>query len=78
MARWFEVDRRSSTRDARIHHNKHNEKHIIMKKLTLTVLAVAFTAGAAYAGFKCSFCNGTGWKGSVKCIHCGGDGETGN
>lgn len=49
-----------------------------MKKITLTVLAIAFTAGAAYAGFKCQFCKGTGWNGQVKCIHCGGDGETGN
>lgn len=56
--------------------------NIIMKKLTLTVLAVAFTAGAAYAAYaasyKCSHCNGTGWRGQFKCAICGGDGDTGN
>ena len=67
----------SITRDARKYETNNNAK-IIMKKITLTVLAIAFTAGAAYAGYKCTQCNGTGWKGQFKCFTCGGDGETGN
>ena len=25
-------------------------------------------------GMKCTFCNGTGWKGNFKCFHCNGTG----
>ena len=68
---------RFTTRHARKYQTNNNAKDI-MKKITLTVLAIAFTAGAAYAGYKCTQCNGTGWKGNNKCFFCGGDGETGN
>lgn len=48
------------------------------KKLIIASIIAAVTASAAYAGFKCSYCNGTGWKGQFRCTMCGGDGETGN
>ncbi len=49
-----------------------------MKNKTLLIVALmsAFAIGTVYAGFKCRGCNGTGWRGQVKCIQCGGDGET--
>ena len=61
-----------------------------MKKIVLVALAVSLTAiGGSYAlnvlkdieehskceaGYKCSFCKGTGWSGERKCIHCSGTG----
>lgn len=48
-----------------------------MKTKILIVIVCAAAAASAYAGFKCQFCGGTGWRGQLKCIHCGGDGETG-
>ena len=54
-----------------------------MKKYLAIALAAATALGSvAYAaGFKCTFCKGTGWQGGngpFKCVHCGGDGVIGN
>ena len=63
-----------------------------MKKLILIAAAIVTTLGVGYAanslhniadhskcemGMKCSFCNGTGWKGNFKCFQCKGTGANG-
>ncbi len=50
-----------------------------MKNTTIIVTLVALAATAIAAAFsvKCSFCNGTGWRGSIRCSYCGGDGDIG-
>lgn len=40
------------------------------------MIIIAALTVTASAGFMCRACNGTGWRNSVKCIHCGGDGES--
>jgi DnaJ-class molecular chaperone len=57
---------------------KHKINTTMKKKLIIASIIAAITATAAYAGFKCNQCNGTGWKGQSRCQWCGGDGETGN
>lgn len=47
------------------------------KYIVVAVLA-AMTVAALAAGFKCSQCQGTGWKGQFKCVSCGGDGTVGD
>lgn len=61
-----------------------------MKKIAIIATLSAVALGSAlYAAIplksaqgnypmKCNQCNGTGWKGSLKCIACGGDGDTNN
>jgi hypothetical protein len=61
-----------------------------MKKVMLIAAAVLSAASLSYAanaltkmeenhkceaGFKCSFCNGTGWQGNFKCFQCKGTGS---
>ena len=48
-----------------------------MKKFVITTLAIVAITGGAYAQWKCSFCNGTGWKGQFACPYCHGTGRSG-
>lgn len=71
---------------------KHKTNIIMKKKLIIAAAAIVASVSVTYAAntirdledhlrrelFKCTQCNGTGWKGQSKCQWCGGDGETGN
>jgi DnaJ-class molecular chaperone len=47
-----------------------------MKLVKLSLIALAFTA-SAYAAYKCTYCNGTGWdKQNNRCYFCKGTGST--
>lgn len=48
-----------------------------MKKIIVAALVVGVITSAAWAGMKCSGCNGTGWasgNGGQKCVQCKGTG----
>lgn len=62
---------------------------IIMKKYILIAAAIVASVGFALAtnslqkvedhskceaGFKCTSCSGTGWRGQIKCVFCKGSG----
>jgi DnaJ-class molecular chaperone len=58
------------------------KKQQTMKKaaiiITLVTLVTLVAVGIAAAfSVKCSFCNGTGWRGQFRCNYCGGDGDIG-
>lgn len=39
------------------------------------IMCLLAAAVAAAFTLKCFSCNGTGWKGNIPCIVCGGDGR---
>jgi hypothetical protein len=45
------------------------------KLIALAVLTGTFVSIAHAAGFKCSFCNGTGFSGVFNCSVCKGSGR---
>jgi DnaJ-class molecular chaperone len=57
--------------------NTTNHKIYMKHKLLIIVGALSMVgAVAAYAnGFKCTFCNGTGFNGSFNCSMCKGSGR---
>jgi len=50
-----------------------------MKKTAIIITLATLVAVGIAAAFsvKCSFCNGTGWRGQFRCNYCGGDGDIG-
>lgn len=67
-------------RGASIEIIENQTNHIMKKTVIIATLSIA-ALGVAFAGFiprKCTNCNGTGWKGSSKCLSCGGDGDSAN
>jgi DnaJ-class molecular chaperone len=50
-----------------------------MKKTAIIITLATLVAVGTAAAFsvKCSFCNGTGWRGQFRCTYCGGDGDIG-
>jgi DnaJ-class molecular chaperone len=54
-------------------------KQRTMKKTAIVITLVTLVAVGIAAAFsvKCSFCNGTGWRGQISCTYCGGDGDIG-
>ena len=67
----------------------HKNKNTMKKYILIAAAAIVASVSVTYAanslrdmkdhskcesGFKCSSCNGTGWKGNFKCFSCKGSG----
>jgi DnaJ-class molecular chaperone len=48
---------------------------MLKKVIALTLITGTLVGIAHAAGFKCTFCNGTGFQGNVNCFPCKGSGR---
>ena len=48
---------------------------MLKKVIALTLIAGTLAGIAHAAGFRCTFCNGTGFQGNVNCFACKGSGR---
>jgi hypothetical protein len=91
-AGWIEDGCRSSTPGVPgITTNKHKTKNIMKKYIIIAAAAIVASIGGTYAanslrnledhskcetGYKCTGCNGTGFKGNFNCYLCKGTGRS--